>query len=187
MLEQLRKEVKLEALVLNRKYTSLGGALYIACCVILPRILYRLKFTPVSCEEIDSLHRHVLDILLSKCGLKGRKANDVIFGGYEGMAWVRWSDKVNSERLKIMMCALQAKNTTFGHMSCVVQHIAYIIRQYTMSDSTALERKFSMVDETIGNSQWLARLWEWTSQNGIRLHCADLLFSSWQNEPRQHA
>jgi hypothetical protein len=73
MLEQLRKEVKLEASLLIRKYTTLGGALYIANCVILPRILYSLKFTPASCEEIDSLHRHVLGILLSKCGLKGRK------------------------------------------------------------------------------------------------------------------
>jgi hypothetical protein len=114
----------------------------------------------------------VLDILLSKCGLKGRKANDVIFGGYAGMAWVRESDKVNSERLKIMMCALQAKNTTFG---LVMRGAAHILQQYTMSDSPALERKFSMVDEAIGNSQWLARLCEWTSRNGIRLHCADLL------------
>jgi hypothetical protein len=98
--------------------------------------------------------------------------NDVIFGGYAGMAWVRWSDKVNSERLKIMMCALQAKNTTFG---LVMRGAAYRLQQYTMSDSPALERKFSMADEAIGSSQWLARLWEWTSQNGIRMHCADLL------------
>ena len=71
-----------------------------------------------------------------------------------------------------MMCALQAKNTTFG---LVMRGAAYRLQQFTMSDSPALERKFSMVDESIGNSQWLARLWEWTSQNGIRLHCADLL------------
>jgi hypothetical protein len=56
VLEQLRKEVKLEASLLSRKYISLGGAPYIANCVILPRILYRLKFTPASCEEIGSLH-----------------------------------------------------------------------------------------------------------------------------------
>jgi hypothetical protein len=69
------------------------------------------------------------------------------------MAWVRWSDKVNSERLKIMMCALQAKNTTFG---LVMRGAAYRLQQYTMSDSPALERIFSMVDEAIGSSQWLA-------------------------------
>jgi hypothetical protein len=33
MLEQLRREVKLEASLLNRKYISLAGALYIANCV----------------------------------------------------------------------------------------------------------------------------------------------------------
>ena len=66
----------------------------------------------------------MLDILLSKCGLKGRKANDVIFGGYAGMhmAWVRRSDKVNSERLKTMVCALQAKTPPLG-WSCVAQHM----------------------------------------------------------------
>jgi hypothetical protein len=59
-----------------------------------------------------------------------------------------------------MMCAQQAKNTTFG---LVMRGAAYRLQQYTMSDSPALERRFSMADETIGSSQWLARLWEWTS------------------------
>jgi hypothetical protein len=66
------------------------------------------------------------------------------------MAWVRWSDKDNSERLKIMMCALQAKNTT---VVLVMRGAAYRLQQFTMSDSPALGRKFSMADESIGNSQ----------------------------------
>jgi hypothetical protein len=52
-----------------------------------------------------------------------------------------------------------------------------------MSDSPALERKFSMADETIGNSQWLARLWEWTSQNGIRIDYDDLLLCTPDKAP----
>jgi hypothetical protein len=50
-------------------------------------------------------------------------------GGFAGMAWVRWREKTNSERLKIMTCALQAKNTTFW---LAARGAAHISQQYAM-------------------------------------------------------
>ena len=71
-----------EASLLSRKYTSTDGAFYVANCVILPRVLYKLKFTPASCEEIDNIQRSILRMLVKKCKLGGRRAaDDILFGG----------------------------------------------------------------------------------------------------------
>jgi hypothetical protein len=94
MLDPMEQEVWNEALVLSRKRISLAGLTYLCNTVILPRVLYRLKFSHASTAQIDRIQRSLLLVAAKKAGLTAA-AHKVLFGGYMGCGWKRWADEVN--------------------------------------------------------------------------------------------
>jgi hypothetical protein len=67
----MEQEVRNEALVLSRKRISLAGLTYLCNTVILPRVLYRLKFSHAhaSTAQIDRIQRSLLLVAAKKAGL----------------------------------------------------------------------------------------------------------------------
>ena len=115
MLEAVEAEVREEAAVLSRKRISLAGMAYLSNTVILPRVLYKLKFSHASVKQIDKIQSSLLDAAAKKAGLTAA-AHKVLYGGYMGCGWKKWSDEVNIERLKMVLQGWQEENTTYGEV-----------------------------------------------------------------------
>ena len=67
--EAVEAEVREEAAVLSRKRISLAGMAYLSNTVILPRVLYKLKFSHASVKQIDKIQSSLLDAAAKKAGL----------------------------------------------------------------------------------------------------------------------
>jgi hypothetical protein len=113
MLEAVEAEVREEAAVLtSRKRISLAGMAYLSNTVILPRVLYKLKFSHANVKQIDKIQSSLLDAAANKAGLTAA-AHKVLYGGYMGCGWKKWYDEVNIERLKMVLQGWQEENTTY--------------------------------------------------------------------------
>ena len=102
MLAAVEAEVREEAAVLGRKRISLAGMAYLSNTVILPRVLYKLKFSHANVKQIDRIQSSLLNVAAKKAGLTAA-AHKILYGGYMGCGWKKWSDEVNIERMKMVL------------------------------------------------------------------------------------
>ena len=52
-------------------------------------------------------------VLAKKAGLTSA-STDVLYGGYMGCGWKRWSDEVGIAKLQMLLTAWEEKDTTFS-------------------------------------------------------------------------
>jgi hypothetical protein len=116
MVEQLRLQVDEAAAVLSRKKISLAGQELFASRTLwlcpAPCIVSRYPLPPpykwvVSRDPSGrSLQRRHIYITAAH--------THVLFGGYMGYGWKKWSDEAGIERLRILQLAWQEHDTVFG-------------------------------------------------------------------------
>jgi hypothetical protein len=83
MLEAVEAEVREEAAVLGRKRISLADMAYLSSTVILPGVLYKLKFSHANVKQTDRIQSSLLGVAAKKAELTAA-AHKVLYGGY---AW----------------------------------------------------------------------------------------------------
>jgi hypothetical protein len=83
---------------------SLAGAIYLSNVVLMPRVLYRLKLSNATDEQIDRIQSRPRRAIASKAPITAANSS-VLFGGYMGCGWKRWKDEVGIERLKTVQAA----------------------------------------------------------------------------------
>ena len=81
MLEAVEAEVREEAAVLSRKRISLAGMAYLSNAVILPGVLYKLKFSHANVKQIDRIQDPIEPA--GRCGKEGRTD----CGGAQSAVW----------------------------------------------------------------------------------------------------
>jgi hypothetical protein len=91
--EAVEAEVREDAAVLGRNASceriSLAGMAYLSNTVILPRVLYKLKFSHASVKQINRIQSSLLGVAAKKAGLTAA-AHKVLCGGYMGCGWKKW-------------------------------------------------------------------------------------------------
>jgi hypothetical protein len=120
-------------------------------------VLYRLKFSHASTAQIDRI-QHSLCLLLvaaKKAGLTAA-AHKVLFGGYMGCGWNRWTDEVNLERMKMM---LQGRSILCMAGPCAGLPVHQL--QVRRGESApVMERRSGVSGDEKGASR-LGQLWLW--------------------------
>jgi hypothetical protein len=53
-------------------------------------------------KQIDRIQSSLLDVAAKKAGLTAA-AHKILYGGYMGCGWKKWSDEVNIERMKMVL------------------------------------------------------------------------------------
>ena len=123
MVEQLRVQVDEAAAILSRKKISLEGAIYLSNVVVMPSAMYRLKLSTATALQIDRIQSPLRKVIAKKAHITAAHTN-VLFGGYMGCGWKKWSDGAGIERLRILQLAWQGHDTVFGE----VTHSTYPLR-----------------------------------------------------------
>jgi ribonuclease HI len=168
----LKCEVASSAAALNRHTLTAEHVQYCANSVIRPKVMYQLKFSNASADEIDAVHTSLKAVVVNKAGCKRTIANKLVWSTCGGLNYSRWSDTVNIERLRIVMHGLQQHNTMIR-----AAMLDAVNRMQSISASTQpiLE---TLISKTHGGKltelfrtepTWMSRLWEWMTRHGITL------------------
>ena len=100
---------------LSRARISLAGAVYLCNVVLMSRALYRLKLPHASAAQVDRLQAPLKRVLAAKAGMRAAHSN-VLFGGFMGCGWRRWSDEVGFERLGAVVRAWEEWDTVYARV-----------------------------------------------------------------------
>jgi hypothetical protein len=91
---------------------------------------------------------------------------NVLFGGYMGCGWKKWSDEAGIERLRILQLAWQEHDSVFGK---VMRGDVWQMQIDSGASELVLESRYVGEGRPSVENTWLGRLWQWMSTSGLQL------------------
>jgi hypothetical protein len=128
--------------------------------------MYRPKFTNVSMDEIDKVQTKLKETILHKCGLNKYTSSRIAWGKHLGLELTRWADLVNTERLHILIHALNQDGTPVREL---MLDAIDRLQQKSGSNNPVLNSAFATSPASKTDPTWMYRLWEWMSTNNISI------------------
>ena len=165
-IHKLTKSVRCSAHALSRKVLTPDHALYCSNSVIRAEAMYRLKFTDASIKQIDEVQSHIKTTLLNKSRMNRCTASKVVYGKHIGMGLSRWADKVNIERLGMLLHALNQHGSL---VRATMLDAIDRLQKRSASNKPVLQSVFNTNPASHSPSSWMLRLWEWMSSHQITI------------------
>jgi hypothetical protein len=116
--------------------------------------MYRLKLSSATAEQIDRIQSPLRKVIAKKAHITAAHTN-VLFGGYMGCGWKKWSDEAGIKRLRILQLAWQEHDSVFG--KAIMQGAVWQMQIGSGASDLALESRYAgEVRPSVENTSALA-------------------------------